>query len=197
MLAYAFKAVARGISNGIYRAGQKAGKDLHFIKMKPQDNSSMIQDPAADHELPQMYLWASGLILSMVSMCIVMKVQYDVPVGITLVSIILTIFFSFLAIQCTGVTDTTPLTAASKASQIILGGATKAQHWPIERAQMTNLMGGALASAGANQSTDLTTDFRVGFLLRTPPNQQWYAQGLGTLIAVFLSPLMFWVFMKA
>ena len=40
------------------------------------------------------------------------------PVGMSLLSVFLAFFFSFLAIQCTGVTDITPLTAASKASYV-------------------------------------------------------------------------------
>jgi hypothetical protein len=115
----------------------------------------------------------------------------------SLLSVFLAFFFSFLAIQCTGVTDITPLTAASKASQIILGGATKGEHWTVEHSQRLNLLGGALANMGANQATDLTMDFRTGFLLRTPPIQQWLAQGIGTLVAVFVAPLMFRLFMKA
>lgn len=50
---------------------------------------------------------------------------------------------------------------------------------------------------GANQSTDLTADFRVGFLLRTPPIQQWIAQCVGTVVAVFLAPGMFVLFATA
>jgi uncharacterized oligopeptide transporter (OPT) family protein len=93
--------------------------------------------------------------------------------------------------------DITPLTAASKASQVILGGATKGEHWAEKQAQKLNLLGGALANMGANQSTDLTQDFRTGFLLRTPPVQQWIAQGVGTCVAVFVAPLMFRLFMAA
>ena len=33
--------------------------------------------------------------------------------------------------------------------------------------------------------------------LRTPPNQQWLAQGLGTIVAVFLAPALFVLFSKA
>ena len=68
------------------------------------------------------------------------------PVGMSLLSLFLAFFFSFLAVQCTGVTDITPLTAASKASQIVLGGATKGEHWPTQHAQRLNLLGGSLAS---------------------------------------------------
>ena len=119
------------------------------------------------------------------------------PVGMAILSIFLGFVFSFLAIQCTGVTDITPLTAASKASQLVLGGATTGQGWELQRAQTLNLIGGAIASGSANQSTDLTIDFRVGFLLRTPPKLQWVAQGIGSLVAVFLAPGMFILFAKA
>ena len=94
-------------------------------------------------------------------------------------------------------TDITPLTAASKASQIVLGGATKGEHWAPDHAQRLNLIGGVLASIGAGQASDLVGDFRIGLLLRTPPKIQWIAQGLGTIVAVFLAPAMFVLFAKA
>lgn len=40
-------------------------------------------------------------------------------------------------------------------------------------------------------------DFRTGFLLRTPPIQQWLTQGLGTFVAIFLAPAIFNLFMTA
>lgn len=49
-------------------------------------------------------------------------------------------------------TDITPLTAASKASQIILGAVTKGENWTLEQSQRMNLLGGAFASVGANQA---------------------------------------------
>ena len=64
-------------------------------------------------------------------------------------------------------------------------------------AQRMNLVGGAIASGAAGQSTDLVADFRVGFLLKTPPRLQWYAQCIGSVVAMFLSPGMFILFMKA
>lgn len=142
-------------------------------------------------------MWMPGLVLCIITICIVLGVEFDMPVGMSLLSVFLAFFFSFLAIQCTGVTDITPLTAASKASQIVLGGATKSEGWGMEHAQRLNLLGGAMASMGANQSTDLVCDFRTGFLLRTSPIQQWIAQGVGTLVAVFLAPAMFQLFATA
>lgn len=166
-------------------------------KYSHQDQKDIVEDPASEDELVKFWMWGPLLIVVIICACVVMGVQYDMPVGMSLLSIFLAFFFSFLAIQCSGVTDITPLTAASKASQIVLGGATKGEHWATDHAQRLNLLGGSLASMGANQSSDLTGDFRVGFLLRTPPNQQWLAQGVGTIVAVFLAPAMFMLFAKA
>jgi OPT oligopeptide transporter protein len=103
MLFFAFKALARALTNFIYDVGLKFGKDLKFLKMKPQDESNMIQDPAHPSELPAMWMWGGGLILTIVGMIVVMSVQFQMPVSLTLLSLFLAFFFSFLAIQCTGV----------------------------------------------------------------------------------------------
>jgi uncharacterized oligopeptide transporter (OPT) family protein len=52
----------------------------------------------------------------------------------------------------------------------------------------------AIADSGLQ---DLTGDFRVGFLLRTSPKLQWFAQSIGTLIAVFLAPSIFVLYATA
>ena len=63
--------------------------------------------------------------------------------------------------------------------------------------QTMNLIAGGIASGAADMATTLTSDFRVGFLLRTPPRKQWYAQAIGTIIAVPLAPAIFVLFMSA
>jgi hypothetical protein len=73
----------------------------------------MVKDPAPAHDLPPMWIWAIGLILSIVGMCVVMGVQFQMPVGMTLLAVFLAFFFSFLAIQCSGVTGTLRCAAVS------------------------------------------------------------------------------------
>jgi uncharacterized oligopeptide transporter (OPT) family protein len=198
ILWFAFKALYRGLAAGIYAAGKAAGKELNFFgKISAQAEEDLVEDSAAPEDQVKMWMWAPGLLLTIVCICVVLGVQHNMPVGMSLLSIFLAFFFSFVAIQCTGVTDITPLTAASKASQIILGGATKGEHWDVTHAQRLNLIGGAMCNMGANQSTDLVCDFRTGFLLRTPPKLQWFAQGVGTIVAVFLAPAMFQLFATA
>ncbi|KAF2460450.1 oligopeptide transporter [Lineolata rhizophorae] len=195
---FAGKALVRGVAKGIYEVSHMAGKELPWLKKKSaQKEEDLVKDPVADEDLVKMWMYLPGLVLAIICICVVLGVQYEMPIGMSLLAVFLAFFFSFLAIQCTGVTDITPLTAASKASQIVLGGATKGEGWDVTRSQRLNLLGGAVASIGANQATDLVNDFRVGFLLRTPPIQQWLVQGVGTVVAIFLAPAMYVLFSKA
>lgn len=155
IIGFAFKAIWRASAKALHDQFAKHGKEYKFLAVKQQDESNLVQDPAKPNELVGFWLWAPGLLLSIIGMCLVMALQYGMPVNMSLLAVFLAFFFSFLAIQCTGVTDITPLTAVSKASQVILGGATKSNHWDIAKAQRLNLIGGSLANMGANQAVIL------------------------------------------
>jgi len=77
---------------------------------------------------------------------------------------------------------------------MILGGVGHATGLMGSDALRTNLLGGAVAVGAASQATELVSDFRVGFLLRTPPNLQWIAQAIGSFVAIFLSVGTFTLF---
>jgi len=47
--------------------------------------------------------WAPLLVLMIILICVVMGVQFDMPVGVSLLAVLLAFIFSFLAVQCTGV----------------------------------------------------------------------------------------------
>ncbi|KAF1819139.1 oligopeptide transporter [Dissoconium aciculare CBS 342.82] len=195
------RAIGRGTSQSISAALAKRGKSSAFFEKHANkefaSEDELVQDPAAEEDQVTWWMWAPLLLMSIIGFCLVLGVQFGMPVGESLLCVILAFFFSFLAIQCTGVTDITPLTAAAKASQIVLGGATKGQGWDAPYAQRLNLLGGSLASMGAEQATNLVVDYRVGFLLRTPPKQQWWAQAIGTIVCVVLSPALFILFTQA
>jgi hypothetical protein len=110
---FAFKAVVRGLKAASHDLAVKAGKDIPFLRAKPQEKQHLVEDPALPNEIPAWWWWGPGLLLSIIGMCAVLGAQYEMPIGMSLLSVFLAFFFSFLAIQCTGVTDITPLTAVS------------------------------------------------------------------------------------
>lgn len=196
---FALKSAGKGVLAGTNSALGLIGKRSETLARKAAvvSGEHQIKDPAPESEQVQMWQWLPATAITIVFTCIILALQYHLPVGLSILSIVLGFVFAFLAIQCTGVTDVTPLTTAAKATQLILGGATSSSGFSVADAQRLNLIGGAVASGAASQSTDLTVDFRVGFLLRTPPKLQWYAQAIGTTVSMFLAPGMFVLFAKA
>lgn len=115
------------ICKAIYRACCESLNDLYrkskgvphpyLEKRAHQKEEDLVEDPAMPEEMVKWWMWLPLLILVIICTCVVMGVQYDMPVGMSLLAVFLAFFFSFLAVQCAGVTDITPLTAASKVSQ--------------------------------------------------------------------------------
>ncbi|KAF3901992.1 hypothetical protein ABW21_db0209393 [Orbilia brochopaga] len=178
---------------------ERKGKSNRLIAKlaRKQVGTDAVQDPSPKEDQVPTWQWGLGCIGVVILTCVVLGLQFHFPVGYSILSLILGLFFALLAIQCTGATDITPVTTVSKASQLIMGGVTKGQGTSIHTAQLYNLMSGAVAAGAASQASDLVNDFKVGFLLRTPPRAQWYAQGIGSFVSIWLAPSIFVLFTKA
>ncbi|KAG8631230.1 hypothetical protein KVT40_000370 [Elsinoe batatas] len=190
----------RAIADSLAAAAAKRGKPNAFLEKQSQTAHSTgneVQDFALPQDQVRTWEWALGLVVTIVVTCIIGALQFDMNVGMSILASILAFMFAFLCIQCGGVTDVTPLTAAAKASQLVFGGATAPMSISVQDKQTLNLVAGGIASGAADMATSLTADFRTGFLLKTPPRKQWYAQALGTFIAVWLAPGIFVLFMSA
>ncbi|KAL2859214.1 OPT superfamily oligopeptide transporter [Aspergillus pseudodeflectus] len=185
--------VSNGIAFGQHRSSEEPWTE-------PMSYTSLSKELAtADHPSPRdrvrLWMWLPGVIFVIVLSCPALKGQFGMSYLLTLLSLFLAFGMSLLAIQATGATDTTPLGTLSKVSQVILGSLNNQPS--IAAAQRLNLIGGALTNIGASQATDLMGDFRVGFLLGTPPSTQYLTQIIGTLLATFISPLIFMIFSTA
>ena len=192
----AWRQTAVGINEGLV----KRGKSNAFLAKQaaPREGEQLhIEDPAPPHQQVKHWVWISGTIFATVLGIIIFHFQWEMNAGLTILAVILAFLFSFLAIQIGAVTDQTPLTAAAKASQLVFGAATSGSGFSVMHAQKLNLVAGSLASGGAGVATELTSDFRVGFLLGTPPVKQWVAQAIGTFVSVWLAPGLFILFTSA
>jgi uncharacterized oligopeptide transporter (OPT) family protein len=179
--------IARGKSNAFFtKHGANQVKD-----------ENVVEDPFPPEQQVKTWMWSSGLLVTLVVGMIIFHLQWDTHPGLTILAVLLAFLFSFLAIQIGAVTDTTPLTAAAKASQLIFGGATSHSGYTVQHAQKINLVAGALASGGADMATALTSDFRTGFLVGTSPVKQWIAQSIGSFVSVWLGPGLFVLFTTA
>ncbi|KAF4971700.1 hypothetical protein FZEAL_9764 [Fusarium zealandicum] len=192
---FALRESARSINNRL----QARGHHVSFFEKqaaKADEDSGLVEDFAlADQQVPT-WVWVAGTAVFMAVACIVAEVQFHMNAGLAILACILGLIFAFMSIYGGAVTDCAPLTASAKASQLVYGGITKG-NFDIKSAQRINLVAGNIASGTADVANSLVSDFRVGFLLRTPPNLQFYAQALGTFVSVFLAPGIFVLFMSA
>ena len=194
----ALKTVFREVNSSLDNAAKKRGKTIAFFAKhgSGERHKELIEDPARPEDLVKDWMWMLGLVVTLVVAFIICHVQWGMHVGLTILASLLGFLFAFLCIQIGAVTDTTPLTAAAKASQLVFGGATSGMH-DLKQAQRLNLIAGGIASGAADVANALTCDLRTGFLLRTPPIKQWKAQAIGTFISVWLAPGMFVLFTSA
>ncbi|OAA74700.1 oligopeptide transporter [Akanthomyces lecanii RCEF 1005] len=145
----------------------------------------------------ELWVWLPGLGIVMLAAVVILHFQFSMPFLEAIVALILSFSMSLIAIQATGATDTTPINAISKVSQIALGSITRASGASVEAAQRLNLVGASITNIGACQGCDLMGDFRVGFLLGTPAHLQYAAQLIGTLVAALVAPAVFLHFTTA
>jgi len=139
----------------------------------------------------------SGLIASIVLSCVLLKVQFDVPVGHSILGIILAFLFSFIGVHGTGTVAINPVGPIAKCSQMIFGGISKAQGQTVKAAQMSNIIAGSLAGQAASHSVDMVTDLKIGHLLSATPKGQFWAQLWGTVITIVPMVGAFLVYTKA
>ena len=79
-------------------------RDTFTDKYENEDETIKNIDPASQNEQVKIWMWLPGLLVVLVMTCVVMRMQFDMPVGEVLLALFLAFFFSFLAIQSTGVT---------------------------------------------------------------------------------------------
>ncbi|KAK8014264.1 oligopeptide transporter [Apiospora arundinis] len=177
----------------------KRGKGSPWLEKQSNksvnDSGALVEDFATPNQQVPVWAWSLGALTVIIVSVIIFEVQFHINGGLAVLASILALIFAFMSIHGGAVTDVTPLTASSKASQLVFGGVTKGQ--PQHSALTANLLAGIVASSGADMSTALTGDFRTGYLLRTPPKLQFYAQCCGCIVAMFLAPGIFILFTKA
>ncbi|MCX6896470.1 MAG: OPT/YSL family transporter [Verrucomicrobia bacterium] len=97
-------------------------------------------------------------------------------------AVILSFFLALVACRITGETDTTPIGAMGKVTQLTFGVLNPGNI-------NVNLMSANITASAAASSADLLTDLKSGYLLGANPRKQFIAQFagifVGTLVTVF------------
>jgi uncharacterized oligopeptide transporter (OPT) family protein len=130
-------------------------------------------DALAAIEVPNSWL-IGGLIPITLGTLLVLSLGFHVSIWLGLIAVAMSFVVSLVCCRATGETDTTPVGAVGKMTQLLYAVLPGAKFNAV-----INLMAaGTTASAGAS-AADLLTDLKSGYLLGANPRRQFLAQFIG------------------
>lgn len=130
-------------------------------------------DALAAIEVPNSWLVA-GLIPIAIGTVIVLYLGFHVSVWLGLVAVGVSFIASLVCCRATGETDTTPIGAMGKLTQLVYAVLPGAKFNAI-----INLMAAGTTASAGSSSADLLTDLKSGYLLGANPRKQFLAQFFG------------------
>jgi OPT family oligopeptide transporter len=134
-------------------------------KKKSEDNDmERIEVPAS--------WFVTGTTLSSLGCILLLHYQFGTSWIMGVVAVAMTFFLAIVACRATGETDTTPIGAMGKITQLTFGVLAPSNI-------VTNLMTASVTAGAAGSSADLLTDLKSGYLLGANPRKQFIAQLLG------------------
>ena len=128
--------------------------------------------------------FAAGQIVSLVALAWLGSVSFDMPIWQTVIAVALSFWLALVACRVTGETDTTPVGAMGKVTQLTFGALSPGNI-------NVNLMSANITAGAATSSADLLTDLKSGYLLGANPRQQFLAQFSGIFVGTIVTVLTF------
>jgi uncharacterized oligopeptide transporter (OPT) family protein len=128
--------------------------------------------------------FAVGQIVSLVALAWLAHASFGMPVWQSVIAVVLSFLLALVACRVTGETDTTPVGAMGKITQLTFGALSPGN-------VNVNLMSANITAGAATSSADLLTDLKSGYLLGAHPRQQFLAQFSGIFVGTVVTVLTF------
>ena len=129
-------------------------------------------------EVPNSWLFI-GLVPITVGLVTVQYFAFHISVWLGLLSVAFSFVAALVCCRATGETDTTPIGAMGKLTQLLYAVLPGAQG-----IASTNLMAAGTTAAAGGAAADLLTDLKSGYLLGANPRKQFLAQFSGIFVGV-------------
>lgn len=143
-----------------------------FNVFKKTEKTSQ-SDALAAIEVPNSWLVA-GLIPITIGTVIVLYFGFHVSIFLGIVAVAVSFVASLVCCRATGETDTTPVGAMGKLTQLIYAVLPGAKFNAV-----INLMAAGTTASAGGSAADLLTDLKSGYLLGANPRKQFLAQFFG------------------
>jgi len=140
-------------------------------------------DPIAAIETPASWFLV-GQLVGFLGLAWLGHRTFGMPYWQTAIAVALSFALALVACRVTGETDTTPVGAMGKITQLAFGALSPGN-------VNVNLMSANVTAAAAGSSADLLTDLKSGYLLGAHPRKQFIAQFAGIFVGTLVSVLAF------
>jgi OPT family oligopeptide transporter len=150
----------------------------------PQSASKTL-DGLADIEVPSSW-FLTGLAISGLGCMAVLKFYFGTTLWMGFVAVAMTFLLSIVACRATGETDTTPIGAMGKITQLMFGVLAPSNI-------TTNLMTASVTAGAAGASADLLTSLKTGYILGANPRKQFLSQLIGVFAGLVVVVPAFYI----
>ena len=158
------------------------------------ETKSREQEEMEKIEVPPSW-FAGGALVGGIGVVIVAFLAFDMPVWMGILAIILSFFLALVACRVAGETDTTPIGAMGKVTQLMYGAITpKAMRINAPQQTMNiNLMAACITAGVADSASDLLIDLKSGYVLGANPRKQFLAQFAGIFVGTLVTVPVFYL----
>ena len=124
--------------------------------------------------------FAIAQFISLIALAWLAHASFGMPWWQSVLAVILSFFLALVACRITGETDTTPIGAMGKVTQLTFGAINPGN-------VNVNLMAANITAGSAGSAADLLTDLKSGYLLGAHPRKQFLAQFAGIFIGTLVT----------
>ena len=139
--------------------------------------------------------FVGGALLGGIGVVATAYFAFEMPVWMGILAVVLSFFLALVACRVAGETDTTPVGAMGKVTQLMYGAITpKAMR--IEQPTQTqnvNLMAACITAGVADSASDLLIDLKSGYVLGANPRKQFLAQAAGIFVGTAVTVPVFYL----
>jgi len=136
-------------------------------------------------EVPSTW-FAAGAIAGGIGIVYIAHAAFDMPYWMSILAIILSFFLALVACRVAGETDTTPVGAMGKVTQLMYGAIAPGK-------TNVNLMAAGITAGVADSASDLLIDLKSGYVLGANPRKQFLAQFSGIFIGTAVTVPSFYL----
>jgi OPT family oligopeptide transporter len=179
----------KGLGSIFGGGAKKASETETYRKSKEEEALAEAEAALERVEVPPSW-FLLGMGASTLGIVIVGKIYFGIAIGLGILAVALSFILSIVAARATGETDTTPIGAMGKITQLTYGLLAPGNI-------TTNLMTASITAGAAGSSADLLTDLKSGYLLGANPRKQFLAQLAGTVVGTAVVVPMFYVLVKS